>query len=75
MATIRNIPPSFFTDILSAEEEEAVLWNGGEEGNFIFFSATSIFSRRTMARISDFFKETVPLYHGDVFRSHFRMMS
>ena len=26
-----------------------------------------------MARISEFFEETVPLYRGDVFRSHFRI--
>ena len=75
MATIRNIPPNFLTDFLSAEEEEALLWDGGEEDDFILFSATSIFSRRTLARISEFFEETVPLYHGDVFRSHFRMTS
>ena len=44
-----------------------------EEDDFIFISTTSIFSRRTLARIAEFFEETVPLYHGDVFRSHFRM--
>ena len=73
MAKIRNIPPNFFADFVSAEEEESLLWDGGEEDDFILFSTASIFSRRTLARISEFFEETVPLYHGDVFRSHFRM--
>ena len=73
MARIRNIPPNFFVDFLSAEEEEALLGESREEDDFIFISTTSSFSRRTLARISEFFEETVPLYHGDVFRSHFRM--
>ena len=73
MAKIRNIPPNFFADFLSAEEEEALLGESKEEDDFIFISTMSIFSRRTLARIAEFFEETVPLYHGDVFRSHFRM--
>ena len=73
VAKIRNIPPNFFADFLSAEEEEALLGESREEDDFIFISTTSIFCRRTLARISEFFEETVPLYHGDVFRSHFRM--
>ena len=47
----------------SAEEEEALLWEGGEEDDFIFVSTTSIFFQQTFARISEFFEETVPLYH------------
>ena len=73
MAKIRNIPPNFFVDFLSAKEEEALLGESREEDDFIFISTTSSFSRRTLARISEFFEETVPLYHCDVFRSHFRM--
>ena len=73
MAKIRNIPPDFFADFILAEEEEALLGESGDEDEFIFISTTSIFCRRALARISEFFEETVPLYHGDVFRSHFRM--
>ena len=72
MAKIRNIPPNFFADFLSAEEE-ALFGESREEDDFIFISTTSIFSRRALARISEYFEETVPLYHGDVFKSHFRM--
>ena len=61
MAKIRNIPPNFFADFLSAEEEEALLGESKEEDDFIFISTTSIFSRRTLARIAEFFEETVPL--------------
>ena len=74
MVKIRNIPPNFFADFLSAEEEEALFGESREEDDFIFISTTSIFSRRALARILEYFEETVPLYHGDVFRSHFRMM-
>ena len=35
MATIRNIPPNFLTDFLLAGEEEALLWDAGEEDDFI----------------------------------------
>ena len=70
MVTIRNIPPNFLTDFLSAEEEEALLWDGGEEDDFILFSAKSIFSRRTLARILEFSKKQF-----DFFRSHFCMTS
>ena len=73
IAQICNILPNFFADFLSADEEDALLGESREEDDFIFISTTSIFSRRTLARISEFFEETVPLYHGDVFRSHFRM--
>lgn len=74
MAKIRNILPNFLADFNSVEEEEALLGESGQEDDFIFISTTSIFSRRALARISEFFEETsVPLYHGDVFRSHFRM--
>ena len=67
MAKIRNILPNFFTDFLSAEEEEALFGESREEDDFILISTTSIFSCLTLARISGFFEETVPLYHGDVF--------
>ena len=71
---IRNIPPNFFADFISAEEEEEALsGESGEEDEFIFIKKTRIFSRRALARISEVFEEAVPLYRGDVFRSHFRM--
>ena len=40
---------------------------------FCFNFNYCIFSRRALARIADYFEETLPLYHDDVFRSHFRM--
>ena len=67
MVKIHNIPPNFFTDFLSAEEEEALFGESREEDDFILISTTSIFSRRTLARISEFFEEIVPRYHGNVF--------
>jgi len=37
MAKIRNIPPNFFADFISAEEEEEALsGESGEEDEFIF---------------------------------------
>ena len=68
---IRNIPPNFFLDFLSAEEEENLLWDSEDEDDFVLISTTCIFSRRALARIADYFEETVPLYHNNVFRSHF----
>ena len=70
---IRNIPPNFFLEFLSAEEEENLLWDGEDEDDFVLISTTCIFSRRALARIANYFEGTVPLYHDDVFRSHFRM--
>ena len=71
--SICNIPPNFFLDFLSAEEEESLLWDGEDEDDFVLISTTCIFSRRALARIADYFEETVPVYHDDVFRSHFRI--
>ena len=72
MAKIRNIPPNFFADFFSAAEE-ALFGESREEEDFIFISTMSIFSRRTLARISEFFEEMVPVCHGNVFRGHFPM--
>lgn len=36
MAKIRNIPPNFFADFISEEEEEALSGESGEEDEFIF---------------------------------------
>ena len=45
------------------------------EDEFVFFSVICIFSRRKLARIAHYFEITVPRYHCDGFRSHFRMTS
>ena len=70
---IRNIPPNFFIDFLSAEEEENLLWDSEDEDDFVLISTTCIFSHWTLVRILEYFEETVTIYHDDVFRSHFRM--
>ena len=65
-------PPHVFTEFLFSEEEE-VLFEGSEEDEFVLLSSCCVFSRRKWARISRYFEDTVPRYHCDVFRSHFRM--
>ena len=40
---IRNIPPNFFLDFLSAEEEENLLWEGEDEDDFVLISTTCIY--------------------------------
>ena len=47
-----KIPSNFFADFL-LEEEEALFGECREEDDFIFISKTSIFSHRTLARISE----------------------
>ena len=50
---IRNIPPNFFLEFLSAEEEENLLWDGEDEDDFVLISTTCIFSRWALARIAN----------------------
>ena len=69
---ICNIPPTFFLDFLSSEEEDTLFMNDAED-EFVLFSIMCIFSRRKLARIAHYFEITVPCYHCDGFRSHFRM--
>ena len=46
------------------------------EGEFLLlFSISYIFSRCKLARIAQYFEVTVPRYHCDGYRSHFRMSS
>lgn len=71
---ICNIPPTIFLDFLSSEEEDALFMNDAED-EFVFFSVICILSRRKLARIAHYFEITVPRYHCDGFRSHFRMTS
>ncbi|XP_020614318.1 uncharacterized protein LOC110052531 [Orbicella faveolata] len=71
---ICNIPPTFFLDFLSSEEEDTLFMNDAED-EFVFFSIMCIFSRRKLVRIAHYFENTVPRYHCDGFRSHFRMTS
>ena len=40
---IRNIPPNFFLDFLSAEEEENLLWDGEDEDDFVLISTIAYF--------------------------------
>ena len=69
-----NIPPTFFLDFLSPEEEDTLFVKDAEE-EVLFFSISCIFSRRELARIAQYFEVTVPRYHCDGYRSHFRMSS
>ena len=71
---ICKIPPTFFLDFLSSEEEHTLFMNDGED-EFVFFSIMCIFLERNLARIAHYFEITVPRYHCDGFRSHFRMTS
>jgi len=71
---ICNIPPTFFFDFLSSEEENTLVLNDAED-ELVFCSIMCIFSRRKLARIAHYFETTVPRYHCDGFRSHFRMTS
>ena len=71
---ICNIPPTFFLDFLSSSEEDTLFMNDAED-EFVFFSIMCIFSRRKLVRIAHYFESTVPRYHCDGFRSHFRMTS
>ena len=69
-----NIPPTFLLDFLSPEEEDTLFMNDAED-EVLFFSISCIFSRRELARIAQYFEVTVPRYHCDGYRSHFRMSS
>lgn len=62
------------TDFLFPEEEDPLL-EGNHEDTFVVLSSCGVFTRRKWARISRYFESTVPHYHCDVFRSHFRMTS
>ena len=62
------------TDFLFPEEEET-LFERNHEDTFVVLSSCCVFTRRTWARITRYFESTVPHYHCDVFRSHFRMTS
>ena len=61
-------------DFLFPEEEESLL-EGNHEDTFVVLSSCCVFTRRKWARITRYFESTVPRYHRDVFRSHFRMTS
>ena len=69
---LSNIPPTLLRDFLSPEEEDTLFLNNLEE-ELAFSSVTSIFSRRKLAKIADFFELKVSRYHLDGFRSHFWM--
>ena len=62
----------FFSEFLFSEKEEILLEDSKEDG-FVLLSSCCVFSRRKWARISQYFEATVPRYHCDVVRSHFRM--
>ncbi|XP_067018487.1 putative nuclease HARBI1 [Acropora muricata] len=62
------------TDFLFPEEEDSLL-EGNYDDTFVVLSSCCVFTRRKLARISRYFESTVPHYHCDVFRSHFRMTS
>ena len=64
--------PHVFSEFLFSEEEE-ILLEDSEEDDFVLLSTCCVFCRRKWARISQYFEATVPRYHCDVFRSHFRM--
>ena len=64
--------PHVFSEFLFSEEEE-ILLEDSEEDEFVMLSSCCVFSRRKWTRISQYFEATVPRYHCDVFRSHFRM--
>ena len=69
-----NIPPTFFLNFLSPEEEDTLFVKDAEE-EVLFFSISFIFSRRELARIAQYFEVTVPRYHCYGYRSHFLMSS
>ena len=71
---LSNIPPILLRDFLSPEEEDTLFLNDLEE-ELAFSSVTSIFSRRKLAKIADFFELKVSRYHFDGFWSHFWMTS
>ena len=62
------------TDFLFPEEEDPLL-EGNHEDTFVVLSSCCVFTQRKWARISWYFESTVPHYHCDVLRSHFRMTS
>ena len=64
--------PHVFSEFLFSEEEE-ILLKDSEEDELVLLSRCCVFSTRKWARISQYFEATVPRYHCDVFRSHFRM--
>lgn len=72
MTFVRNTPPHLFTDFLFSEEEN-ILLQEGDADELILLASCCVFFRRKWARISRYFESTVPRYHCDVFRSHFRM--
>ena len=59
---LSNIPPTLLRDFLSPEEEDTLFLNDLEE-ELAFSSVTSIFSRRKLAKIADFFEPKVSRYH------------
>ena len=70
-----NIPPTFFSRLVLSPEEEDTLFVKDAEDEVLFLSISCIFSRRELARIAQYFEVTVPRYHCDGYRSHFRMSS
>ena len=52
---LSNIPSTLLRDFLSPEEEDTLFLNNLEE-ELAFSSVTSIFSRRKLAKIADFFE-------------------
>ena len=71
---LSNIPPTLLRDFLSPEEEDTLFLNDLEE-EIEFSSVPSIFSRRKLAKIADFFELKVFRYYLDRFWSHFWMTS
>ena len=71
---LSNIPPTLLRDLLSPEEEDTLFLNDLEE-EIEISSVPSIFSRRKLVKIADFFKLKVSRYHLDGFWSHFWMTS
>ena len=61
VAQICNIPPTFFLDFLSSEEDDTLFMNYGED-EFVLFLFMCIFSLRKLARIAHYFEITVPRY-------------
>ena len=62
------------TDFLFPEEDESLV-EGNHEDTFVVLSSCGVFTRLKWVRITRYFESTVPRYHCDVFRSHFRMTS
>ena len=70
---IRNIPPNFSLDFLSAEEEENLLWHGEDEDDFVLnLNYLYIFSTGFGENRRLFRRNGTPLSRR-CFRSHFRM--